>query len=181
MSCSESGGWSTKATWTSTGDPDSNIFLERVPALQRLDPGDYEVFVLIGDEKRAEGSFTIVSSPTPGNPTPTLPVAFEPTIVAAFEVTPQAMPTATSTPQPTPSGPRTEFGDGKWRVGVDIAPGTYHIEASDRCYWARLSGFGGGDIIANENSLGPWLVAIQPTDAGFESKRCGTWKLQETP
>jgi hypothetical protein len=44
------------------------------------------------------------------------------------------------------------------------------------CYWARLSGFTGelDDIIANGNN-GPEIVAIDPSDAGFETRGCGDW------
>ena len=40
-----------------------------------------------------------------------------------------------------------------------------------------MSGFGGelGDIIANDNANGPAVVTIEPTDAGFESRRCDQW------
>jgi len=63
-------------------------------------------------------------------------------------------------------------------VGVDIAPGTYRTRrASNGCYWARLSGFGGtlGEIIANEVTDGPEVVTIAPGDKGFQSSRCATW------
>lgn len=73
------------------------------------------------------------------------------------------------------------FGDGSWRVGEDIDPGTYRAEGSDACYWERLSGFSGelGDIISNDFSSGPTTVTIAEGDAGFTSQRCGTWELQE--
>jgi hypothetical protein len=88
------------------------------------------------------------------------------------------------TPKPTdtPEGPLTNFGDGTWRVGSDIVAGTYRIDGTDSCYWARTSDFAGTSesIIANENPRGPAVVTIAPTDAGFTSKRCGTWVLAET-
>lgn len=70
------------------------------------------------------------------------------------------------------------FGDGTWKVGDDIKPGTYRsANDSGACYWARLSGLSGGldDLIANENPGGPTIVTIQETDKGFQSMRCGTW------
>ena len=46
---------------------------------------------------------------------------------------------------------RTISGDGTYRVGVSIEPGTYSSPGSDLCYWARLSGLSGelNDIITN--------------------------------
>jgi zinc-ribbon domain len=74
--------------------------------------------------------------------------------------------------------PNPHFGDGTHRVGEDIEPGTYRTrEGSSGCYYARLSGFGGGfdEILANDNTSDPAIVTIEPTDVGFESRRCGTW------
>ena len=71
---------------------------------------------------------------------------------------------------------RSTFGDGTWRVGFDIEPGTYRTTGTDSCYWARLSNFtGSNDIIANDNARGPAIVTILRSDAGFTSSRCGTW------
>ena len=70
------------------------------------------------------------------------------------------------------------MGDGLWRVGVDIAPGVYRVEADDGCYWARVSDFSGSEIISNANPVGPTVVTIDPTDVGFQSQRCGTWVIQ---
>ncbi len=72
---------------------------------------------------------------------------------------------------------RSTFGDGTWRVGTDIEPGTYRTKGADGCYWERIAGFSGtlGDLIANDNARGPAVVKIFPSDAGFTSKGCGTW------
>lgn len=70
------------------------------------------------------------------------------------------------------------FGSGTWRVGSDIAAGTYRTRSSvSNCYWARLKGFSGQlrDIIANDFSTGYQVVTIKRTDKGFESSRCGRW------
>jgi hypothetical protein len=71
-----------------------------------------------------------------------------------------------------------EINDGTWVVGVNIAPGTYKVTASDGCYWARLKSFSGGmdSIIANDNVKGRAVVTIKKTDKGFTSSNCGTWK-----
>jgi hypothetical protein len=76
-------------------------------------------------------------------------------------------------PEPEPVG----FGDGTYRIGSDMPPGTYRSsDDASLCYWARLTGFGGSldEIIANGNS-GPEIVAIDPSDAGFETQGCGEW------
>jgi hypothetical protein len=93
-----------------------------------------------------------------------------------------ATPTSTSVPPPTPTavspGPSGTFGDGTFRVGVDIGAGTYRAaNPSGGCYWERLSGFSGefGDVIANNFTDAPEVVTIAPTDVGFSSDGCGTW------
>jgi hypothetical protein len=69
------------------------------------------------------------------------------------------------------------FGQGKFIVNTDIAPGTWQASGGEGCYWERLSGFGGvlDDIIANNVTDGPAVVTIAPNDVGFNSARCGTW------
>jgi hypothetical protein len=75
---------------------------------------------------------------------------------------------------------QTTFSDGMFIVGTDIAPGTYQTSGADGCYYARLSGFSGGDgdIIDNENPTGSAIVTVASTDAGFTSQGCGTWTKQ---
>lgn len=83
---------------------------------------------------------------------------------------------------PAPAGPATSFSDGTHLVGVDIQPGTYRNSgATGRCYWERLSGFGGTsrDIIANDNPRGQSFVTIDASDKAFSSNRCGSWELVE--
>lgn len=77
--------------------------------------------------------------------------------------------------------PSASFGNGTWRVGEDIDPGTYRTDGGSGCYWERLSGFSGefGDIISNDFLSGPSTVTIQEGDAGFASQGCGTWELME--
>ena len=93
-------------------------------------------------------------------------------------------PTAAPTPAPTPAPAVPSFGSGTKRVGQDIVPGVYRGNlVGGFCYWARLKGFSGeiADIIANENTNDPEIVEIAPTDAGFNSNRCGDWKQDLTP
>ena len=77
---------------------------------------------------------------------------------------------------------KPHFGDGVYQVGTDIQPGTYRTrEGSSGCYYARLGGFSGelNDILANANTDAPAIVTIKPTDAGFETRGCGTWTMLE--
>lgn len=75
-------------------------------------------------------------------------------------------------------GARTSFGEGTYRVGTDIESGLYRTAGGDGCYWARLEGFGGDEIIQNYIGNGPAVVTISPNDVGFETRRCGTWEKQ---
>ena len=69
------------------------------------------------------------------------------------------------------------FGNGDFRVGKDIASGTYVASQSVGCYWARLSGFGGQQSDIIESHVGSGQAAIAPGDVGFSSTGCGTWTL----
>jgi hypothetical protein len=81
----------------------------------------------------------------------------------------------------TPSGPRTQFGSGQWRVGTDIAAGRYFSDPSDGCYWERQRGLSGSlsDVIANEFigfNAAQWIVDIASSDVAFKTDaECGTW------
>ena len=80
--------------------------------------------------------------------------------------------------------PTAVFPTGTWRVNGDIAPGTYrNSDSSQSCYWERLSGFSGSfeDIEANGIQNYRTIVTISPSDAGFESSRCGVWSPDLTP
>ncbi len=71
----------------------------------------------------------------------------------------------------------TRFGDGTYRVGRDVPPGTYRTRGRDGCYWERLRSFGGGlnAILANDNAAGPSVVTILRSDKGFTTHGCGSW------
>jgi HYDIN/CFA65/VesB-like, Ig-like domain len=80
-----------------------------------------------------------------------------------------------------PSGPRTQFGAGQWRVGSDIAAGRYFSDPASGCYWERQKGLSGstGDVIANEfigfNAM-QWIVDLASSDVAFKTDPdCGTW------
>ena len=104
-------------------------------------------------------------------------------LARALGLQPVTLPTVTTTLPPTTVSEIT-FGDGMWRVGVDIPSGTYrNSNTSSLCYAARLSGFGGtlDDIIANELADHAMIVTIGSTDAGFESDGCGVWSNIHDP
>ena len=91
----------------------------------------------------------------------------------------EASPTPGESATPAPTAAGGSFGDGIRTVGLDVSPGTYRTrQASEFCYWARLSGFSGNDsdIIADSvDEGGVSVVTIVASDAGFESDGCGTW------
>lgn len=118
----------------------------------------------------AERDQTVAASETPTTGSTVLPVLASPPPTSATTTT--AVPTTTTAP-----GPKTSFADGSYRVGVDIAPGTYRSSATATgCYWKRMSNFTGvDDIIANYLSNSPTTVTILASDTGFQTRGCGTW------
>ena len=82
--------------------------------------------------------------------------------------------------------PTSDFRDGMYLVGVDVAAGIWqHAGAfSGTCIYQRLSGFTGTGVIsigvAFPSDPGP-QVTIQPTDTGFSAEGCGTWIYQGQP
>jgi hypothetical protein len=81
-----------------------------------------------------------------------------------------------------PTAPVTSFGEGTYEVGSQIVAQTYRAPGGTGCYWARLSGASGGvnDIVADDDAVGPAIVAVAPSDAAFESTDCGTWSPAPT-
>jgi hypothetical protein len=65
-------------------------------------------------------------------------------------------------------------GDGRYRVGSDIQPGSYRAAASPDCYWARLRDDEGGidSIITNGNVSGPVTITVAPSDHMLELSGC---------
>jgi hypothetical protein len=70
-------------------------------------------------------------------------------------------------------------GDGMYKVGVDIQPGTYKStgNADDSCYWERSKDalHGVDSITANDNVSGTGIVTIAAGDAYFKSTGCTDW------
>ncbi|WP_193553885.1 hypothetical protein [Rothia uropygioeca] len=74
----------------------------------------------------------------------------------------------------------TRFGNGTFRVGQKIQPGTYQTETTasegfSACYWERQDE--AGNIIDNNFMSGALQaqVTIAPTDFAFMSRGCGEW------
>ncbi len=69
---------------------------------------------------------------------------------------------------------------GMFRVGADIAPGTYKSTGNtdDSCYWERTkdADHGVDSIIANDNVTGTAVVTISASDAYFKTSGCQDWK-----
>ncbi|WP_329132659.1 hypothetical protein OG552_13725 [Streptomyces sp. NBC_01476] len=74
----------------------------------------------------------------------------------------------------------TMAGDGMFKVGTDIQPGTYKSAGNtdDNCYWERSKDalHGLDSIKANDNVTGTAIVTIGASDAYFKSTGCSTWK-----
>jgi hypothetical protein len=75
----------------------------------------------------------------------------------------------------------TMAGDGgMFRVGADIAPGTYQSTGNtdDSCYWERAKDAEHSidSIIANDNVSGTAVVRISSSDAYFKTSGCQDWK-----
>lgn len=78
---------------------------------------------------------------------------------------------------PYRANPVAPFADGTFIIPTDVTPGTWQATGGTSCYWERMSGLGGtfGEIIGNHFGDGSQIVTIAPTDAGFQSRSCGTW------
>lgn len=94
----------------------------------------------------------------------------------AADEAPQEEAEDESAPEPEPDTADAGFGNGTYRIGEDLEPGTYRSTGTSMCYWERLSGFSGEleDIIGNGND-GLEIVTIAESDAGFTSQGCGDW------
>ncbi|MGH3694189.1 MAG: hypothetical protein ACRDRX_09460 [Pseudonocardiaceae bacterium] len=91
-----------------------------------------------------------------------------------------AVSPAPATSPALPSTLATTFGEGRFVVGTDIAPGTYQTTGKSGrsdCYWERLKDTNGttASIIDNDLAPGPATVTIDQTDGAFQTRWCRTW------
>ena len=95
---------------------------------------------------------------------------------------PASAGTASADPPAPPPEPMTTIDHaGTYSVGTDIVPGTYGSAGpvdSGTCYWKRLGGPNGSDIIDNAMSAKAHVAQIDPTDTAFKTDGCQPW--QET-
>ena len=68
-------------------------------------------------------------------------------------------------------------GDGVYRVGQDMAAGTYRSVDNVDCYWKISGDANGSDIIQNNIVTGPALVTVS-TGQFFTTSDCGDWIKQ---
>lgn len=87
---------------------------------------------------------------------------------------------ASADPPPPPPAPKTTIDQaGTYVVGMDIEPGTYTSAGpveNDVCYWKRMGGAEGGDVIDNAMSKKPQVVLIDAADKAFKTDGCQPWQ-----
>lgn len=71
----------------------------------------------------------------------------------------------------------TVGGDGIYKVGTDMKPGTYKTSGKRGCYYAVLNSTDTFDIAVNGNVDGPAYATVAPGQY-FEVTRCADWVLQ---
>lgn len=71
-------------------------------------------------------------------------------------------------------------GNGDFRVGPDIEPGTYRTTGNTdgSCHWERAENAGHGldSLIAEGDVTGTAVVTISAKDTYFKTSGCGDWK-----
>lgn len=89
-------------------------------------------------------------------------------------------PSAAPGPAPAPgpqAAPATHIdGDGTYKVGTDIVPGTYSTAgpiAEGACYWKRENS---DEVPDNALTKKPQVVRIEPTDTAFITRDCQPWQ-----
>jgi PASTA domain-containing protein len=153
-------------------------------ALSAADANGWELVTFEQPSKERQG--TVLSQDPVGGVVLATGRTLTITIAVGKGAPPTEPPSPSSSPTdlpgpPPPPGPGSgsgSFGDGTYRVGSEIGPGTYRTRSgSSGCYWERLSGFGGSldEIIANEITDFPTVATIDRADEGFSSSDCGSW------
>lgn len=87
-------------------------------------------------------------------------------------------------PSPGPPAPKTTIDhDGTYAVGTDIVPGTYSSAGpvgKGTCYWKRVGGPNGKDIVDNAMTKKPQVVQIEPGDKAFKTDGCQPWQKTDS-
>ncbi|WP_232000611.1 hypothetical protein [Mycobacterium kyorinense] len=89
--------------------------------------------------------------------------------------------TVTNAAPSTPAPRTTMDTDGTYRIGTDIEPGTYRSggrsdQGESDCYWAKLHSLNPTDIVNNNLSNDPQVVALDPGDVAFLTHSCQPWR-----
>lgn len=91
--------------------------------------------------------------------------------------------TASADPSTPPPAPKTTIDhDGTYKVGADIVAGTYSSAGpvgSGTCYWKRMSGADGNEVVDNAISKKPQVVEIDPSDKTFKTDGCQPWQITD--
>ncbi|MBS4729832.1 hypothetical protein MSM1_16255 [Mycobacterium sp. SM1] len=86
-------------------------------------------------------------------------------------------------PPPAP-GPKTTIDrDGSYAVGTDIVPGTYSSAGpvgKGTCYWKRVGGPDGNEIVDNAMTKKPQVVQIDSGDKLFKTDGCQPWQKTDS-
>jgi hypothetical protein len=111
--------------------------------------------------------------------TKTTTVTAAPVTITVTATAPATAPTVTATP--TQVAGTTIPGEGTFRVGVDVQPGTYMSSPSEsglNCWGYRLRDLSGdpSSVINTVAGKGPVYVTIEPSDGAFKSEQCQTWQ-----
>jgi hypothetical protein len=122
---------------------------------------------------RATAPPTTARQTTPGTSATTVPA----TVVVTQP--PETAPPTTAPPVTEPPL-KPAFGEGFYRINVDLPPGTYRSEGGPYCTWDRFSSAAyppsATNLIASGYSTGaPISVAIAPTDGAFRTSGCAIW------
>ncbi len=124
----------------------------------------FGVGIGVGSAGQTPQNATLAAQPAPAAKTVTVSApapAPEVRTVTAPPVTQTVTVTDQQQAPPPPqaaAGPLTSFGDGTYKVGTDIAAGSYKTSGArdpgGECYWARLKDDSGSNIIANDLTAG---------------------------
>ena len=138
-----------------------------------MGPDDYQDFKCVLDALGGPEELAALMQPDAGPPLTFFSAAMACNLQLFGEPPDTLVPTIVT---PTPV-PRAGFGDGTWIIHTDVVPSLYAAPGGDSCYWERLSGFGGSNIIDNGFSSIRPVVEISPEDQGFSTSDCGRWRL----